>query len=55
MMKISARIITVAKPIRDFQRVVPMVLGMISEKTRMRMVITALTRPNQPEPNTTVA
>lgn len=44
---IRARIITAAKPIKDFQWVVPMVLGMISAKMRISTVITALTRPNR--------
>ena len=53
--KISTRIARVAKPIRDFQRVVPRVLGMISENTRIRMVIRALTSPNHSDPKMIVA
>ena len=42
-------------PIRDFHLVVPMVLGMISAKTRISMVVIALTRPNQALPKSRVA
>ena len=50
MMKMRHLMQVAVKPVRDFHRVAPMVLGIISEKTRMRMVIMALTRPNQREP-----
>ncbi len=43
------------KPVRDFQREVPMVLGIISENTRISMVVNALTSPNHWEPNRIVA
>ena len=42
-------------PVRDFHLDVPMVFGMISENTRMSIVVTALTSPNQWDPNTIVA
>ena len=45
----------VAKPISDFHLVVPMVLGIISEKTSISMVVTTLTSPNHLEPKTSVA
>ena len=40
---------------RPFQREVPMLLGRISEKTRMRMVMAALMIPNQYSPERVVA
>ena len=51
----SRRIVLAVNPIRLFQRAVPRFLGMISAKTRMRMVVIALTRPNHAEPKTKVA
>ena len=54
-MTMSTEIIFVAKPISDFQYDVPIVLGMISEKTRIRTVVMPLTSPNHLEPKTAVA
>ena len=45
IMTMSTEIIFVAKPISDFQYDVPIVLGMISEKTSIRTVVMALTSP----------
>ena len=48
-------IVLAVKPVRDFQCEVPMVLGIISENTRISMVVNALTSPNHWEPNRIVA